>query len=200
MRLNRKVEELEKAFDEARREAGNAFGDDTIFIEKFIEDPKHIEVQILGDHYGNIVHLYERDCSVQRRFQKVVEIAPAPSLKQTTKDKLYEYALAITQYVKYDNAGTVEFLVDSDENIYFIEVNPRIQVEHTVTEQVTGYDIVCAQIHIADGAALNSPMIEIYSQADIQCRGFAIQCRIQKIRKMILNPTMVPSSRTETVK
>ena len=178
MRVIRKVEELEKAFDEARREAGNAFGDDTIFIEKFIEDPKHIEVQILGDHYGNIVHLYERDCSVQRRFQKVVEIAPAPSLKQTTKDKLYEYALAITQYVKYDNAGTVEFLVDSDENIYFIEVNPRIQVEHTVTEQVTGYDIVCAQIHIADGAALNSPMIEIYSQADIQCRGFAIQCRI----------------------
>lgn len=137
MRVIRAVEDLEKAFTEARREAGNAFGDDTIFIEKFIDDPKHIEVQILGDHHGNIVHLFERDCSVQRRFQKVVEIAPAPNLRQDTKDKLYQYALAIAAQVKYDNAGTVEFLVDQEENIYFIEVNPRIQVEHTVTEQIT---------------------------------------------------------------
>jgi len=178
MRVIRKKEDLQKSFDEASREAGNAFGDDTLFVEKFIEDPKHIEVQILGDQHGNIVHLYERDCSVQRRFQKVVEIAPAPSLKAETKEKLYAYALAITRYVKYDNAGTVEFLVDSDENIYFIEVNPRIQVEHTVTEQVTGYDIVTSQILIADGEPLSSPLIEIYSQEDVQCRGFAIQCRI----------------------
>ncbi len=178
MRVIRAAEDLEKAFTEARREAGNAFGDDTIFIEKFIDNPKHIEVQILGDHHGNIVHLFERDCSVQRRFQKVVEIAPAPSLRQDTKDKLYNYALAIAAQVKYDNAGTVEFLVDEEENIYFIEVNPRIQVEHTVTEQITGIDIVRSQILIADDEPLRSPMIDILKQEDIQCRGFAIQCRI----------------------
>ena len=178
MRVIRVAEDLEKAFNEARREAGNAFGDDTIFIEKFIDDPKHIEVQILGDQHGNIVHLYERDCSVQRRFQKVVEVAPAPSLRQDTKDRLYDYALSIARQVKYDNAGTVEFLVDADEHIFFIEVNPRIQVEHTVTEQVTGIDIVRSQILIADGEPLRSPMIDILRQEDIQCRGFAIQCRI----------------------
>ena len=120
MRVIRAVEELEQTFNEAKREAGNAFGDDTIFIEKFVDDPKHIEVQILGDHHGNIVHLFERDCSVQRRFQKVVEIAPAPSLRQETKDKLYDYALRIARDVNYDCAGTVEFLVDGDENIFFI--------------------------------------------------------------------------------
>ncbi len=178
MRVIRKKEELEKAFDEARREAANAFGDDTIFLEKFVDDPKHIEVQILGDQHGNIVHLFERDCSVQRRFQKVVEIAPAPSLKQTTKNKLYEYALSITRHVGYNNAGTVEFLVDEKENIFFIEVNPRIQVEHTVTEQVTGIDIVRSQILIADGEPLTSPLIDIQKQEDIVCRGVAIQCRI----------------------
>ncbi len=178
MRIIRAEEELEKAFSEARREAGNAFGDDTIFIEKFIDDPKHIEVQLLGDHHGNLVHLFERDCSVQRRFQKVVEVAPAPSLRQDTKDNLYAYALKIARAVKYDNAGTVEFLLDDEENIYFIEVNPRIQVEHTVTEQVTGIDIVRSQILIADGDPLSSPMINIVRQEDVQCRGFAIQCRI----------------------
>ncbi|MBL7924740.1 MAG: pyruvate carboxylase [Bacteroidia bacterium] len=178
MRVIRAAEDLEKAFNEAKREAGNAFGDDTIFIEKFIDDPKHIEVQILGDQHGNLVHLYERDCSVQRRFQKVVEVAPAPSLRQDTKDRLYHYALSIAQQVRYDNAGTVEFLVDQEENIYFIEVNPRVQVEHTVTEQVTGIDIVRSQILIADGEALRSPLIDILRQEDIQCRGFAIQCRI----------------------
>ncbi len=178
MRIIRAEEELEKAFNEARREAGNAFGDDTIFIEKFIDDPKHIEVQLLGDHHGNLVHLFERDCSVQRRFQKVVEVAPAPSLRQDTKDNLYSYALKIARAVKYDNAGTVEFLLDHEENIYFIEVNPRIQVEHTVTEQVTGIDIVRSQILIADGDPLSSPMINIVRQEDVQCRGYAIQCRI----------------------
>ncbi len=178
MRVIRKEEDLEKAFLEAKREAGNAFGDDTIFIEKFIDDPKHIEVQILGDKHGNIVHLFERDCSVQRRFQKVVEVAPAPSLKQETKDKLYSYALSIAKHVAYNNAGTVEFLVDEEENIYFIEVNPRIQVEHTVTEEITGIDLVRSQILIADGMSLYSSRINIPSQEELTCNGFAIQCRI----------------------
>ena len=178
MRIIRTAEELDHLFTEARREAKTAFGDDTIFIEKYIDSPKHIEVQILGDKHNNIVHLYERDCSVQRRFQKVVEIAPAPNLKQITKNKLYEYALAIARSVNYNNAGTVEFLVDKEENIFFIEVNPRIQVEHTVTEEVTGIDIVRSQILIACGHELSSPGIFIKSQEDVECRGFAIQCRI----------------------
>jgi pyruvate carboxylase len=178
MRVLYKEEELEKAFNEARREAGNAFGDDTIFIEKFVEDPKHIEVQLLGDNYGNIVHLYERDCSVQRRFQKVVEVAPAPSLSKAAKEKLFGYALQLARKVNYNNAGTAEFLVDKDENVFFIEVNPRIQVEHTVTEEVTGIDIVRSQILIADGKELTSPEIDIPSQESIPCYGFAIQCRI----------------------
>ncbi len=178
MRVIHQEEELEKSFSEAKREAGNAFGDDTIFIEKFIHDPKHIEVQILGDQHGNIVHLFERDCSVQRRFQKVVEIAPAPSLKQETKNNLYNHALKIAKSVGYNNAGTVEFLVDKNENIYFIEVNPRIQVEHTVTEEVTGIDLVRSQILIADGEALTSSRINIQNQEQLHCNGFAIQCRI----------------------
>lgn len=178
MRVVRNDEQLYKAFLEARREALNAFGDDTIFLEKFIENPKHIEVQILGDRHGNIIHLYERDCSVQRRFQKVVEIAPAPHLKQETKHKLYDYALQIAKHVGYNNAGTVEFLVDQNEEIYFIEVNPRIQVEHTVTEVVTGIDIVRTQILIAAGRPLSSSGIHLQDQASIPCNGFAIQCRI----------------------
>jgi pyruvate carboxylase len=178
MRVISGPDTLVQAAAEARREAGNAFGNDTLFIEKYVEDPKHIEVQVLGDKHGNLVHLFERDCSVQRRFQKVVEIAPAPSLMQSTRDKLYEYALRIARTVNYDNAGTVEFLVDGKENIYFIEVNPRIQVEHTVTEQVTGIDIVRSQILIAGGERLDSPGIDIKSQDTVQLRGFAIQCRI----------------------
>ncbi|OUL61980.1 pyruvate carboxylase [Flavobacterium sp. AJR] len=178
MRVVRKASQLEALFNEAKREAKTAFGDDTLFLEKFIENPKHIEVQLLGDNYGNIVHLFERDCSVQRRFQKVVEIAPAPNLKQETKDKLYKYALSIATKVNYNNAGTVEFLVDAAENIYFIEVNPRIQVEHTVTEEVTGIDIVRSQILIACGHKLSSPGIYIMGQESLKCSGFAIQCRI----------------------
>ncbi len=178
MRVIHQEELLEKTFLEAQREAGNAFGDDTIFIEKYVDNPKHIEVQILGDNKGNIVHLFERDCSIQRRFQKVVEIAPAPSLKKETKEKLYNYALALAKHVGYNNAGTVEFLVDADENIFFIEVNPRIQVEHTVTEEVTGIDIVRSQILIADDFPLNSPGIDIPDQASLKCNGYAIQCRI----------------------
>ncbi|GAA5038942.1 pyruvate carboxylase [Marivirga lumbricoides] len=178
MRVVRNDEDLKKSFSEAKNEAGNAFGDDTIFLEKYIEEPKHIEVQIMGDNYGNIVHLYERDCSVQRRFQKVVEIAPCVTLSQETKDKIYAYALAITREVNYNNVGTVEFLVDKQENVFFIEVNPRIQVEHTITEEITGIDIVRSQILIAKGHPLHDPRIFIKDQADIQCNGFAIQCRI----------------------
>ncbi len=169
--------ELAKAYTESRREAKTAFGDDTIFLEKFIENPKHIEVQILGDNEGNIVHLFERDCSVQRRFQKVIEVAPAPNLKEQTKNALYAYALRIARYVNYNNAGTVEFLVDKDENIYFIEVNPRIQVEHTITEVITGIDLVRTQILVAAGHSLNSNAI-LLSQHKIIPNGFAIQCRI----------------------
>ncbi|QMW03272.1 pyruvate carboxylase [Spirosoma foliorum] len=178
MRVVRQAEEFEKAFAEAKNEARNAFGDDTIFLEKFIEEPKHIEVQLLGDQHGNIVHLYERDCSVQRRFQKVVEVAPSFGLKQETKDKLYAYALQLGRAVEYSNAGTVEFLVDKNENIYFIEVNPRIQVEHTITEEVTGIDIVRTQILIAMGYQLSDNGIYINRQEDIPLNGYAIQCRI----------------------
>ena len=178
MRVLRSMDDLEKQFTEAKNEAQVAFGDGTIFFEKFIDQPKHIEVQIMGDNYGNLVHLFERDCSVQRRFQKVVEMAPSPSLKAITKTKLYEYAIAICKKVNYNNVGTVEFLVDKEENIFFIEVNPRIQVEHTVTEEVTGVDIVKNQLLIAKGSRLDSPEINIHHQSDIVCEGFAIQCRI----------------------
>ena len=182
MRILRSIDELERAYNDARNEAAKAFGDDTVFLEKYLDSPKHIEVQILGDNYGNLVHLYERDCSVQRRFQKVIEVAPSPTLKKETKDKLYEYALKITKHVDYSNAGTVEFLVaqddNGDENIYFIEVNPRVQVEHTITEEITGIDIVRSQIHVANGCKLSDPEINIKSQGDVSTRGFAVQCRI----------------------
>ena len=178
MRVVRDKKQLTSSYTDARNEARKAFGDDTVFLEKFIEQPKHIEVQIMGDNHGNIVHLYERDCSVQRRFQKVVEVAPASSIGQETKDKLYEYALKITRSVNYNNVGTVEFLVDQQENIYFIEVNPRIQVEHTITEEITGIDIVRSQILIAQGRKLSDPRIYIRKQEDVEYHGYAIQCRV----------------------
>ena len=164
MRVVHDAASLTKAYKEAKGEAKTAFGDDTIFLEKFVSNPKHIEVQILGDEHGKIVHLFERDCSVQRRFQKVVEVAPAVNLQQKTKDALYEYALRIARHVGYSNAGTVEFLVDQQEQIYFIEVNPRIQVEHTITEEVTGIDIVRSQLLIAMGYPLEHPTIFIKDQ------------------------------------
>jgi len=178
MRVIRSIDELETSFNDAKSEAGKAFGDDTVFLEKYIDSPKHIEVQILGDTHGNLVHLYERDCSVQRRFQKVVEVAPSITLSEETRSKLHNYALDITRHVNYTNAGTVEFLVDKDENIFFIEVNPRVQVEHTITEEVTGIDIVRSQIRVADGCKLSGPEINIPSQEAITCEGYAIQCRI----------------------
>ncbi|MEM1325666.1 MAG: pyruvate carboxylase [Bacteroidota bacterium] len=178
MRIVREEANLAVEYEEAKREAKTAFGDDTIFIEKYVENPRHIEVQIMGDEHGNIVHLYERDCSIQRRFQKVVEVAPSISIKPFTKDKLYNYARHLAQEVGYSNAGTVEFLVDQKENIYFIEVNPRVQVEHTITEEITGIDIVRTQILVAMGYPLGHRSIDIQSQQDIKTSGFAIQCRV----------------------
>lgn len=178
MRVVRNEEELKVGFPAARSEAEKFFSDDTIFIEKFIDQPKHIEVQLMGDNYGNIVHLYERDCSVQRRFQKVVEIAPSPNLPDETRAEILAYAIKIAKTVNYNNVGTVEFLVDRENKIYFIEVNPRVQVEHTITEEVTGVDIVRSQILIAKGYKLSDPGIYITSQDDVQLNGFAIQCRV----------------------
>ncbi len=178
MRVVRSDKQLLNEFQEARNEALTAFGDGTIFMEKYIRNPKHLEVQILGDTHGNLVHLYERDCSVQRRFQKVVEIAPSVGLSENTRRQLHKYAIQIAEHVHYTHAGTVEFLVDQDEQIYFIEVNPRIQVEHTITEEVTGIDIVRSQILISMGYPLDHPTIYIKKQEDIACTGFAIQCRI----------------------
>lgn len=178
MRVLRNEEELKKAFTESKREALNAFGDDTVFIEKFIENPKHIEIQIVADNHGDMVHLFERDCSVQRRYQKVIEFAPSHNLKQETKEKLYKYALDICGAVNYNSIGTVEFLVDEDGSIYFIEVNPRIQVEHTVTEVVTNIDLVKAQLFIAGGYHLSDKQIKIKDQESLKINGFALQCRI----------------------
>jgi len=178
MRVIRKEEELEKSFNESKREALNAFGDDTVFLEKFVENPKHIEIQIVADNYGNTVHLYERDCSVQRRYQKVIEFAPSYGLKETTKNALYNYAIKICKAVDYNNIGTVEFLVDEDGSIYFIEVNPRIQVEHTVTEVVTNIDLVKTQLFIAGGYKLDDQQIKITNQESIKITGYALQCRI----------------------
>ena len=179
MRIVRNEEELLPQFRSARSEAAKAFGIDDIFIEKYLENPKHIEVQILGDKEGNIVHLYERDCSIQRRHQKVIEFTPALCLTDEQRSAICEDAIKIAKAVNYRSAGTVEFLLDhTTGKHYFIEMNPRIQVEHTVTEMVTGIDIVQAQILIAEGHRLDSREIGIKGQDDIKVTGHAIQCRI----------------------
>lgn len=179
MRVANTPEELREGIDQASREAASAFGIGDVFLEKLVRKARHIEVQLLGDHHGGLVHLFERDCSVQRRHQKIVEIAPAPNLKPSTRTGLLESALKIGRAVGLDNAGTVEFLVDDETGeYYFIEVNPRIQVEHTVTEEVTGHDIVRAQILIASGTSLASDEIGMGNQEAIKVNGFAIQCRI----------------------
>ncbi len=178
MRIVRNLEDLNQHFDSAKNESLNAFGDDTMFLEKYVENPKHIEVQIVADNHGNIRHLHERDCSVQRRHQKVVEIAPSYNVSEKVKQDLYKYAVAIAKQVNYNNIGTVEFLVDKDDNVYFIEVNPRIQVEHTVTEMVTGIDLVKTQIFVAGGYKLSDQQIKIYEQETIATYGFALQCRL----------------------
>ncbi|KAI6358936.1 hypothetical protein MCOR31_009646 [Pyricularia oryzae] len=175
MRVVRDQESLKESFERATSEAKSAFGNGTVFVERFLDKPKHIEVQLLGDNQGNIVHLYERDCSVQRRHQKVVEIAPAKDLPPETRDAILKDAVRLAQSVNYRNAGTAEFLVDQQNRYYFIEINPRIQVEHTITEEITGIDIVAAQIQIAAGATLQQLGL---TQDRISTRGFAIQCRI----------------------
>ena len=171
-------EEVAPAFELVRSEAKKAFGNDNIFIEKFLVEPMHIEVQILADKYGNTVHLHERDCSLQRRYQKVVEYTPAFSLPEELRKRICDDAVKIAKEVGYENAGTVEFLVDKRGEHFFIEMNPRIQVEHTVTEMVTGIDLVRAQILVAAGEKLSDPYIGIKSQEDVTVRGYAIQCRI----------------------
>jgi len=176
MRVIRNMEDVTPFFESASSEALASFGDGSVFVEKFIERPRHIEVQIIGDGTGDVVHLYERDCSVQRRHQKVIEMAPGWSLPDELRADLHNYATELTSRAKYKNAGTVEFLVDTaDMKAYFIEVNPRIQVEHTVTEEVTGVDIVKAQLRIAAGATLEEAGLV---QDNISARGVAIQCRV----------------------
>ncbi len=177
MRIVKEASELEEAFTRAKSEAEKSFGNSEVYIEKFIDNPKHIEVQIIGDEAGNIIHLYERDCSVQRRHQKVVEVAPSVSLSTSLRMRICDAAVDLMKKIKYVNAGTVEFLVSGDD-FYFIEVNPRVQVEHTITEMITGVDIVKTQILIADGESLHDEAIAMPRQDEIHTLGYAIQCRI----------------------
>lgn len=177
MRIVNNSDEVSEAYNRAKSEAKAAFGNDEVYVEKFVKNPKHIEVQILGDEFGNIVHLFERDCSVQRRHQKVVEVAPCVSLSKNLRNKICQAAVDLMVNVNYVNAGTVEFLV-ADDQFYFIEVNPRVQVEHTITEMITGIDIVQSQILIAEGHFLHSEKLSIPQQDEIKINGYAIQSRI----------------------
>jgi acetyl-CoA carboxylase biotin carboxylase subunit len=172
MRIVRKTEEMERMFSIASKEAEKAFNDPSVFIEKYIENPKHIEFQILGDTKGNIIHLGERECSIQRKHQKLLEEAPSSALDKRLRKEMGEMAVCIAKTVSYSSAGTVEFLLDSDKNFYFMEMNTRIQVEHPVTEIVTGIDLIEQQIRIANGEALE------LKQGDIKFKGWAIECRI----------------------
>ncbi|MEG0397990.1 MAG: acetyl-CoA carboxylase biotin carboxylase subunit, partial [Cetobacterium sp.] len=172
MRLARTVDELESGIIAAQNEADAAFGNPDVYIEKFVENPRHVEVQILGDKYGNVIHLGERDCSIQRRHQKLIEEAPSFGLPSKVRKAMGEAAVKLAKAINYDSAGTLEFLVDSSNNFYFMEMNTRVQVEHTVTEMVTGVDIIKLQIKIAEGEKLN------ITQDDIMLFGHAIECRI----------------------
>ncbi len=179
MRVVTKPSDLADLLDEAQGEAGRAFGNPAVFLERYIPRAKHVEVQILGDKHGDVVHLHERDCSVQRRHQKVIEIAPSISLDERVRKELCDAAVKLCKEIKYDNAGTVEFLYDQDtKEWFFIEMNPRIQVEHTVTEVITGIDLVRSQILIADGKPMHGEEIGIPAQNEIPRNGFAVQCRI----------------------
>lgn len=172
MRIARNEPSLSSGFHAARTEALAAFGDDTVYVEKFVENPRHVELQVLGDMHGNAVHLGERDCTIQRRHQKLIEESPSPLISDETRRLMGEAAVRLVKHANYHNAGTVEFLVDKDENFYFIEVNARIQVEHTVTEMVTGVDLIQEQIRLAAGEPLG------YTQEDIQFQGHCIEVRI----------------------
>jgi acetyl-CoA carboxylase biotin carboxylase subunit len=172
MRVAHNDVSLRAGFKQAQAEAENAFKDSTVYIEKYVEYGRHVEVQILADNHGNAVHLWERDCSMQRRHQKLVEESPSPVLRQAVREKLCDSAVRLIKAAGYTNAGTVEFLVDKEQNFYILEVNARIQVEHPVTEQVTGIDLIKAQIRIAAGEPLG------FKQKDVQQSGHAIECRI----------------------
>lgn len=172
MRIIRKAEEMERMFIIASKEAEKAFNDPSVFIEKYIENPKHIEFQILGDTHGNVIHLGERECSIQRKHQKLLEEAPSCALDEKLREVMGKMAVQIAKEVNYHSAGTVEFLLDSDKNFYFMEMNTRIQVEHPVTEIITGIDLIEQQILIANGEKLK------YRQEDIKLKGWAIECRI----------------------
>jgi acetyl-CoA carboxylase, biotin carboxylase subunit len=172
MRVARNDISLQAGLKAARQEAEKAFRDGSVYLEKYLEQPRHVEVQILGDRHGNLIHLWERDCSLQRRHQKLVEESPAPNLPQSVREEICAAAVRLAQTAKYYSAGTCEFLVDKDHRFYFIEVNARIQVEHPVTELVTGIDLVREQIRIASGEKLR------LGQDDVRHRGVAIECRI----------------------
>jgi acetyl-CoA carboxylase biotin carboxylase subunit len=172
MRLVRDESELEAAFRMSRSEAAHSFGDDSIYIEKYIENPHHIEVQVLGDKYGNVIHLFERECSIQRRNQKVIEESPSPFVKEETRRKMLDISVQACKKIGYYSAGTLEFMMDKDQNFYFLEMNTRLQVEHPVTEECTGVDLVRDMILVASGSRLP------YKQEDIVFRGAAIECRI----------------------
>ena len=172
MRLVRSPRELETSLPLARSEAQAAFGDDSIYFEKWIEESRHVEVQVLADQHGNGVHLGERDCSIQRRHQKIIEEAPSPAMDDAARDRLRDLAIRAVVAAGYESAGTLEFLLDKDGNFYFIEINCRIQVEHPVTEMLTGIDLIATQIRIAAGEPLG------FSQSDVELRGHAIEFRI----------------------
>ncbi|MCA9133157.1 MAG: acetyl-CoA carboxylase biotin carboxylase subunit [Planctomycetales bacterium] len=172
MRVALDEQALRTALQQAQAEAQAAFGNAGVYLEKFVDRPRHVEVQIIADRQGNVCHLYERDCSVQRRHQKLIEESPSPLLSSKTRTAICEAAARLVREAKYENAGTVEFIVDQDDNFYFIEVNARIQVEHPVTEMVTGIDLIQSQIRVAAGQALP------FQQSDIQLRGTALECRI----------------------
>src|SRR5206468_5337001 len=172
MRLVESERDIRAGARAARSEAKSAFGDDRIYVERFVDSPRHVEVQVLGDKHGNVVHVYERECSIQRRHQKVVEESPSPALDQKTREAMGKVAVQAAKAVSYVGAGTIEFLVDSKRNFYFLEMNTRIQVEHPITEMVTGVDLVRTQIEVAAGEPLP------FRQEDIRQRGSAIECRV----------------------
>ncbi len=188
MRVVENESYIENAFLAAESEAISSFGDGTIYIEKFIKNPRHIEVQLLGDSYGNVIHLGERDCSLQRRHQKVLEESPATFLDEKVRKKLHQVAVKAAKAIKYESAGTIEFLVDADQNFYFMEMNTRLQVEHPVSEMVTGIDIVEQMIRIAEGEKL-------FPQREVKLKGHAIECRInaEDPQKFIPSPGKIKS-------
>ena len=172
MRVAADEQALKASIQQASAEAAAAFGNGAVYLEKYIDRPRHVEVQVLADHHGNVVHLWERDCSVQRRHQKLIEESPSTNVSEKTRKEMCEAASRLVASAGYTNAGTVEFIVDADDNFYFIEVNARIQVEHTVTEMITGIDLIKQQILIASGEKLG------FTQDDVKPNGAVIECRI----------------------